>query len=107
MRLSDIIRHFRGIFEGKRRNPVQLDNDSNLESKLKPLKVSTKNTPIQISEDDVNIDGTLKVKNKDVPILVKNKFARSNELLTISENNSTKLESESNLIFDGNTLNIT
>ena len=107
MRLSDIIRHLRGIFEGKRRNPVQLDNDSNLESKLKPLKVSTKNTPIQISEDDVNIDGTLKVKNKDVPILVKNKFARSNELLTISENNSTKLESESNLIFDGNTLNIT
>ena len=84
MRLSDIIRHLRGIFEGKRRNPVQLDNDSNLESKLKPLKVSTKNTPIQISEDDVNIDGTLKVKNKDVPILVKNKFARSNELLTIS-----------------------
>ena len=66
MRLSDIIRNLRGIFERKRKNPVQLDNDSNLESKLKPLKVSNKNTPLQISEDTVDVKGSLKVNGSDV-----------------------------------------
>ena len=66
MRLSDIIRSLRGIFERKRKNPVQLDNDSNLESKLKPLKVSNKNTPLQISEDTIDVKGSLKVNGVDV-----------------------------------------
>ena len=66
MRLSDIIKSFRGIFERKRKNPVQLDNDSNLESKLKPLKISNKNTPLQISEDTVDVKGSLKVNGSDV-----------------------------------------
>ena len=66
MRLSDIIRNLRGIFERKRKNPVQLDNDSNLESKLKPLKVSNKNTPLQISEDTIDVKGSLKVNGSDV-----------------------------------------
>ncbi len=66
MRLSDIIRSLRSIFERKRNNPIQLDNDSNLESKLKSLKVSNKNTPIQISEDTVDVKGNLKVNGVDV-----------------------------------------
>ena len=66
MRLSDIIRGLRGIFERKRKNPVQLSNDSNLESNLKPLKISNRNTPIQISEDTVDVKGSLKVNGVDV-----------------------------------------
>ena len=66
MRLSDIIKNLRGIFEFKRKNPIHLRNDSNLESNLKPLKVANKNTPIQISEDTVDVKGSLKVNGVDV-----------------------------------------
>ena len=66
MRLSDIIRGLRGIFERKRKNPVLLSTDSNLESKLKPLKVANKNTPIQISEDTVDVKGNLNVNGQKV-----------------------------------------
>ena len=66
MKLSDIIKHLKSIFETKKKNLVQLENDSNLESKLKPLKVSDKNTPIHISEDTVDISGSLKVNGVDV-----------------------------------------
>ena len=55
MRISDIIKKLGGIFEKKKMNPIHLANDSNLESNLKPLKVSNKNTPIQISEDTVDV----------------------------------------------------
>ena len=66
MNLPDIIKGLRGIFERKRKNPLQLDNDSNLESNLKPLKVSNKSTPLQISEDTVDVKGSLKVNGVDV-----------------------------------------
>ena len=49
MRLSDIVRHISSIFELKKKNPIQLEKDSNLESKLKFLKVNKINTPIQIT----------------------------------------------------------
>ena len=66
MNLRDIVEQLRGIFERKRKNPLQLDNDSNLESNLKPLKVSNKSTPLQISEDTVDVKGSLKVNGVDV-----------------------------------------
>ena len=66
MRLNEIIRHISNLFERKRKNPIQLDNDSNLESNLKFLKVDKKSTPIQISEDTVNIQGTLNVNGSAV-----------------------------------------
>ena len=66
MKIPDIIKHLKGIFETKKKNPIQLDNDSNLESNLKPLKVSDKSTPIQISEDTVDVKGSLKVNGTDV-----------------------------------------
>ena len=66
MRFSDILRNLRGVFERKRKNPIQLEQDSNLENNLKFLKVDTKSTPIQISEDTVNINGSLTVNNVDV-----------------------------------------
>ena len=66
MRLSDIIKHLKGIFESKKKNPVNLANDSNLETGLKPLMVNDKNTPLQISEDTIDIKGSLKVNGVDV-----------------------------------------
>ena len=66
MRLSDIIKHLKGIFESKKKNPVNLANDSNLEPGLKPLMVNDKNTPLQISEDTIDVKGSLKVNGSDV-----------------------------------------
>ena len=66
MRLSEIISSLKNIFEKKRKNVVQLETDSNLESNLKTLKVSDKSTPIQISEDTVDVKGSLKVNGIDV-----------------------------------------
>ena len=66
MRLSDIIRRIERIFEKKRKNPIQIEDDSNLESKLKNVKVADTNTPIQISTDTVDIKGSLKVNGVDV-----------------------------------------
>ncbi len=66
MRLSDIVRHIGNLFERKKKNPIQLESDSNLEPRLKFLKVAKKNTPIQISEDTVNIQGTLNVNGSSV-----------------------------------------
>ena len=66
MRLSDIIRRIERIFEKKRKNPIQIEDDSNLESKLKNVKVGDINTPIQVSTDTVDIKGSLKVDGSDV-----------------------------------------
>ena len=66
MRFSDILRNLRSVFERKRKNPIQLEQDDNLENNLKFLKVDNKSTPIQISEDTVNINGSLTVNNVDV-----------------------------------------
>ena len=66
MKLSDIIRNISRLFEKKRKNPVQLGVDSNLESNLKPLKVSSENTPIHISETEVNIDGSFTVNGESL-----------------------------------------
>ena len=66
MRFSDILRNLRSVFERKRKNPIQLEQDGNLENNLKFLKVDTKSTPIQMSEDTVNINGSLTVNGTSV-----------------------------------------
>ena len=66
MTLSDIITNLKRIFQKKIKNKIQLENDSNLESNLKFLKVDKKSTPIQISEDTVNIQGSLNVNGSAV-----------------------------------------
>jgi len=66
VRIADIIRHISNLFEKKRKNPIQLNNDSNLESNLKFLKVGDKSTPIQMSEDTINVEGDLKVNGSAV-----------------------------------------
>ena len=66
MRIADIIRHISNLFEKKKKNPIQLDNDSNLESNLKFLKVGDKSTPMQMSEDTINVEGNLNVNGSAV-----------------------------------------
>ena len=66
MRISDIVRNISNLFEKKRNNPIQLDNDSNLESILKFLKVGDKSTPMQMSEDTINVEGNLNVNGSAV-----------------------------------------
>ena len=111
MRLSDIIEHISRIFEKKRKNPVQLDNDSNLESNLKFLKVDKENTPIQISDDTVNVQGSLTVNGTsvstepDVGAITALNSATENELVTVGAT-TTELDAEANLTFDGDHLSI-
>tara|TARA_R110000824_G_scaffold148815_2_gene318753 strand:+ start:736 stop:1599 length:864 start_codon:yes stop_codon:yes gene_type:complete len=113
MKFSDIIRNLRGIFERKRKNPVQLERDSNLESNLKFLKVDTKNTPIQISEDIINIQGSLTVNGNavstepddDTGVITALNNATANELVTVGST-TTELDAEANLTFDGDDLAI-
>ena len=92
MKFSDIIRNLRGIFERKRKNPIQLERDSNLESNLKFLKVDTKNTPIQISEDIINIQGSLTVNGDAVQ--------------TGTDAGATALNELSDVTYSGNALSI-
>ena len=66
MKLIDIITQLKNYFHTKIKNIVQLGFDENLESNLKFLKVKEKNTPIQISEDTVNIQGSLNVNGSEV-----------------------------------------
>ena len=53
MKLSEIIRYFEKLFEKKRKNPIELYKDSNLDSSLKPITVNSKNTPIQGASADM------------------------------------------------------
>ena len=113
MRLSDIIRHVKGIFETKRKNPVLLENDSNLESRLKFLRVAKSNTPIQISDDTINVQGSLTVNgtsvstepDDDTGVITALNSATANELVTVGAT-TTELDAEANLTFDGDTLKV-
>ena len=111
LRLSDIIKHTKKFFEKKRKNPIQLENDSNLESNLKFLKVSDKSTPIQISDDTINIQGSLTVNGNSVQTgteigaITALNSATANELVTVGAT-TTELDAEANLTFDGKTLDV-
>ena len=113
MRLSDIIKHTKKFFEKKRKNPIQLENDSNLESNLKFLKVSDKSTPLQISDDTINVQGSLTVNgasvstepDDDSAVVTALNSATENELVTVGAT-TTELDAEANLTFDGDHLSI-
>ena len=113
LRLSDIIKHTKKFFEKKRKNPIQLENDSNLESNLKFLKVSDKITPLQISDDTINVQGSLTVNgtsvstepDDDSAVITALNNATENELVTVGST-TTELDAEANLLYDGTGLKI-
>jgi len=53
-------------FEVKRKNPIELGDDSNLASDFKPIKIGGDPTIINLSKTELDINGTLKVNGDDV-----------------------------------------
>lgn len=57
--IADIKSRLSGFYQRVIKNIISLGDDSTLESDLKPLKVGEKNTPIELSESEVNVRGTI------------------------------------------------
>ena len=57
--IADIKNRLSGFYQRVIKNIISLGDDSTLESDLKPLKVGEKNTPIELSESEVNVRGTI------------------------------------------------
>ena len=53
-------------FEPKRKNPISLGSDSNMDNDLKPLKIGGKTTPLKISNDTIEVGSTLLYNGKEV-----------------------------------------
>ncbi len=53
-------------FEPKRKNPIQLGSDSNIDNDLKPLKIGGKTTPLKISNDTIEVGSTLLYNGREV-----------------------------------------
>jgi hypothetical protein len=56
---TETINSFQNVFQKILKNIISLGNDSTLETDLKPLKVGGKNTPIELSENEVKVTGTI------------------------------------------------
>ena len=59
MSIKDIKKALSRTFQGVLKNIVSLANDSTLESDLKPLKIGQKSTPLEISESELRVNGTI------------------------------------------------
>jgi len=46
-------------FESKRKNPVELGDDSNLEPNLKPIKIGGKNSILELSDGELKVRGSI------------------------------------------------
>ena len=66
MSISSIKKALKSFFQGKLKNLVSLDDDSNLSSLLKPLKIGDKNTPLKISEDKLTYNDKEILSNQHV-----------------------------------------
>ena len=55
-RLSSITQ---GSFEPNRKNPISLRDDEVLDEGFKPLQIGAKNTPLQLSNSEIKIQGDL------------------------------------------------
>ena len=63
---TETINSLQNVFQKFLKNIVSLGDDSTLETDLKPLKVGDKTTPIELSENEVNINGTLNYNGSEV-----------------------------------------
>ena len=46
-------------FEAKRKNPIELGDDSNIEANLKPIKIGGKNSILELSDSELKVRGTI------------------------------------------------
>ena len=103
-------------YEPKRRNPITLGDDSNLEQDLKVIKVDSKNSILELSESELKVRGTIDASaitvdgasvqiGDDVGAITALNSATANELVTVGST-TTELDAEANLTFDGAHLSI-
>ncbi len=98
--------------EPRRKNPIYLGDDSNLDKDFKPLKIDELASKLELSKSAINVDGDFTVKGQspyiagvtDLPVTALNN-ATENELVTIGSTVS-ELDAETNLTFDGTELQI-
>ena len=46
-------------FESKRKNPIKLGDDSNIDTNLKPVKIGDKNSILELSDSELKVRGTI------------------------------------------------
>ena len=103
-------------YELKRKNPITLGDDSNIEANLKPIKIDSKNSILELSENELKVRGTIDASaitvdgasvqtGDEVGAITALNNATENELVTVGST-TTELDSESYLTFDGSNLKI-
>ena len=101
-------------YELKRKNPITLGDDSNIEANLKPIKIDSKNSILELSESELKVRGTIDASaitvdgasvqtGDDIGTITALNNATENELVTVGAT-TTELDSESYLTFDGSNL---
>ena len=96
--IADIKNRLSGFYQRVIKNIISLGNDSTLESDLKPLKVGEKNTPIELSESEVNVRGTINAEAINV---------KGSAVQTGTDAGATQLSELSDVTFSSGDLTIT
>tara|TARA_R100000808_G_C2127057_1_gene137098 strand:- start:233 stop:1387 length:1155 start_codon:yes stop_codon:yes gene_type:complete len=81
-----------GSFEPSRRNPISLRNDEPLDSNLKQIKVGEGTSPLELSEDELRINGDLFLNGN----LKSHRIETENDYLDIVPNTYTSFQSRAN-----------
>ena len=66
MSISSIKKALKNVFQGILKNLVSLADDSPLDSHLKTLKIGDKSTPIELSESELKVNGTINAESINV-----------------------------------------
>ena len=66
MSISSIKKALKNVFQGVLKNLVSLADDSTLDNHLKPLKVGDKSTPIELSESELKVTGTINAADVNI-----------------------------------------
>ena len=66
MSISSIKKALKNVFQGILKNLVSLADDSPLDNHLKPLKIGDKSTPIELSESELKVNGTINAESINV-----------------------------------------
>ncbi len=96
--IADIKNRLSGFYQRVIKNIISLGNDSTLESDLKPLKVGEKNTPIELSESEVNVRGTINAEAINV---------KGSAVQTGTDAGATQLSELSDVTYSSGDLTIT
>ena len=79
-----------GSFEPSRRNPLSLRNDEPLDSNLKQIKVGEGTSPLELSKDELRINGDLFLNGN----LKSHRIETDNEYLDLVPNRYTRFQSQ-------------